>query len=183
MNLINPKDSILQLTRSYQGERSADGRPHVSDDLLERMKLVSTEEAWGTLRRHGFNRQFEGGWTQVHPGKVLVGRAVTSQFVPHRPDLHELVEEKGKSEGRIGGQNSWVIDTLELGARPSGVTIARLPVNRVHPEVGMLGGTRGEIVRAGRSIVFLRGILTSAGRPLLTFSGTVKRINAPRKSA
>ena len=60
MNLINPKDSILQLTRSYQGERSADGRPHVSDDLLERMKLVSTEEAWGTLRRHGFNRQFEG---------------------------------------------------------------------------------------------------------------------------
>lgn len=42
---------------------------------------------------------------------------------------------------------------------------------------------RGEIVRAGRSIVFLRGLLTSAGRPLLTFSGTVKRINAPRKSA
>ncbi len=41
---------------------------------------------------------------------------------------------------------------------------------------------RGEIVRAGRSIVFLRGTLTAAGRPLLTFSGTVKRINAPRKS-
>jgi uncharacterized protein (TIGR00369 family) len=39
----------------------------------------------------------------------------------------------------------------------------------------------GEVVRAGRSIVFMRGTLTSAGRPILTFSGTIKRINAPRK--
>jgi uncharacterized protein (TIGR00369 family) len=39
----------------------------------------------------------------------------------------------------------------------------------------------GEVVRAGRSIVFMRGMLTSAGRPILSFSGTVKRINAPRK--
>lgn len=39
---------------------------------------------------------------------------------------------------------------------------------------------RGEVVRAGRSIVFLRGTLTAAGRPVLTFSGTVKRISAPR---
>ncbi|HMN29288.1 MAG TPA: hypothetical protein PKE45_14155 [Caldilineaceae bacterium] len=115
MQIVNPSESILQLTRLYQGERSADGRPRVSDDLLERMKLVSTEEAWGTLRRHGYHNQFAGGWVQVHPGRVLVGRAVTTQFVPQRPDLHDLVQEKGLAEGRIGGQNSWVIDTLELG--------------------------------------------------------------------
>jgi 4-hydroxy-4-methyl-2-oxoglutarate aldolase len=115
MHIVNPSASIRQLTRLYGGERSADGRPHVSDDLLERMKLVSTEEAWGTLRRNGYNNQFVGGWVEVHPGKVLVGRAVTTQFVPHRPDLHDLVQEKGAEEGRIGGQNSWVIDTLELG--------------------------------------------------------------------
>jgi uncharacterized protein (TIGR00369 family) len=36
----------------------------------------------------------------------------------------------------------------------------------------------GEVVRAGRSILFLRGTLTSTGRPVLTFSGTIKRINA-----
>ena len=40
---------------------------------------------------------------------------------------------------------------------------------------------QGEVVRAGRSIVFMRGMLTSAGRPVLSFSGTIKRINAPRK--
>jgi hypothetical protein len=27
----------------------------------------------------------------------------------------------------------------------------------------------------------MRGMLTSAGRPILSFSGIVKRINAPRK--
>ena len=41
----------------------------------------------------------------------------------------------------------------------------------------------GEVVRAGRSIVFMRGTLSSTGRPILTFSGTIKRINAARKPA
>jgi 4-hydroxy-4-methyl-2-oxoglutarate aldolase len=113
VNLQNPPDAIRELTRLYQGERGEDGRPRVSDDLVERMKLVTTEEAWGTLRRNGFESQFEGGWFQTHPSNVLVGRAVTARFVPSRPDLQELVEEQGKADSRTGGQNSWVIDTLQ----------------------------------------------------------------------
>ena len=34
----------------------------------------------------------------------------------------------------------------------------------------------GEIMRAGGSMIFLRGLLKSAARPLFTFSGTVKRV-------
>jgi uncharacterized protein (TIGR00369 family) len=34
----------------------------------------------------------------------------------------------------------------------------------------------GEITRAGGSMIFLRGLLKSAGRPLFTFSGTIKRM-------
>ena len=113
MNLQNPPAAIKELTRLYEGERFDDGRPKVSDDLVERMKLVTTEEAWGTLRRNGFESQFEGGWFQTHPDRVLVGRAVTARFVPSRADLQELVEEQGKKDGRTGGQNSWVIDTLQ----------------------------------------------------------------------
>ena len=41
----------------------------------------------------------------------------------------------------------------------------------------------GEIVRAGRSIVFMRGTLRVGERPVLSFSGTVKRIGAARKLA
>lgn len=115
MNIENPSAVLRELTRDWTGERFASGRPKVPDDLLERMKLVTTEEAWGVLRKHGYDRQFEGNWFQTHPDKILVGRAVTAMMLPHRPDLHNVVEDQGKKEGRIGGQNSWVIDTLEIG--------------------------------------------------------------------
>ena len=114
MHIVNPRENIAELTRLYTEERFEDGRPRVADDLIERMRLVTTEEAWGVLRRHGYHFQFEGGWLNTHDDTVLVGRAVTAQMVPQRPDLHELVEETGRADGRIGGQNSWVIDTLEL---------------------------------------------------------------------
>jgi len=41
----------------------------------------------------------------------------------------------------------------------------------------------GEITRAGRSIVFLRGILTSGGRMLFSFSGTIKRVKRQAPAA
>jgi len=113
MNIVNTRESIIELTRLNPFERFPDGRPRVPDDLLERMKLVTTEEAWGVLRREGYNYQFEGNWFRTHPDRILVGRSVTAMMVPRRPDLNELVEETGKAEGRIGGQNSWVIDTLQ----------------------------------------------------------------------
>jgi uncharacterized protein (TIGR00369 family) len=34
----------------------------------------------------------------------------------------------------------------------------------------------GEVMRAGGSMIFLRGVLKSAERPLFTFSGTIKRV-------
>ena len=115
MQIANPRESIIELTRLNPFDRFPDGRPRVPDDLLERMKLVTTEQAWGVLRQHGYNYQFEGNWFRTHPDRILVGRAVTAMMVPKRPDLDELVEETGKKEGRIGGQNSWVIDTLVPG--------------------------------------------------------------------
>jgi len=67
------------------------------------------------LREHGYPRQFEGNWMQTHPGRILVGRAVTAQFLPHRPDYHDAIQQAGLREGRasVGGQNSWIIETLE----------------------------------------------------------------------
>jgi 4-hydroxy-4-methyl-2-oxoglutarate aldolase len=115
MHLVNPRDTLIELTRLNPFERFPDGRPKVPDEILERMRLVTTEEAWGVLRAQGYNYQFEGKWLHTHPDKILVGRAVTGVMVPKRPDLNDLVEETGKKEGRIGGQNSWVIDTLQLG--------------------------------------------------------------------
>lgn len=109
---LNCKEDIIEFTKQYSGDRFPDSRPRVPDDLLERMKHVTIEQAWGVLQGHGYRFQFEGNWMNLHPDRVLVGRAVTAMFVPQRPDLHSVVEEQGVADGRIGGQNSWVIDTL-----------------------------------------------------------------------
>jgi regulator of RNase E activity RraA len=105
-------DELIQYTPQWEGERFADGRPKVADDLLERMKKVSIEEAWAVLRRHEYHHQFDSGWVITGEPPVLVGRAVTAFFLPKRPDLDEATEQQGKKDGRIGGQNSWIIDTL-----------------------------------------------------------------------
>lgn len=115
MDLLYPKAALTELTRLNPYDRFEDGRPNVPEDLIQRLSKITTEEAWGVLRKHNYNFQFEGNWLQTHPDKILVGRAVTAQFLPYRPDFHDLVQETGISQGRIGGQNSWVIDTLVEG--------------------------------------------------------------------
>ena len=79
---LNSAERIRELTSGYEGERTAQGRPRVADDILERMTRVTTEEAWGVLGSAGFQLQFEGDWINLHPEQVLVGRAVTCRYVP-----------------------------------------------------------------------------------------------------
>lgn len=109
------REDLVRFTPKWEGERAEDGRPLVPEDLLERLKKVSLEEAWGVCREHGYHNQFEGNWVMTEPDPVLVGRAVTTYFQPLRPDVQEATEALGKEQGRIGGQNSWVIDTLQKG--------------------------------------------------------------------
>jgi regulator of RNase E activity RraA len=109
------RDLLIQYTADWKGERFADGRPKVPDDILRRMKTVTLEEAWAQLRTAGFNHQYEDGWLSIHPDKVLVGRALTAQWVPGRPDIQKTIEQQGKKDGRIGGQNAWPVDMLQPG--------------------------------------------------------------------
>jgi 4-hydroxy-4-methyl-2-oxoglutarate aldolase len=109
---LNAKTKFKDLTPSYRGTRFPNGRPKVSADILKRMKKVTVEEAWGVLAGKGHHFQFEGNWFNLHPDRVIVGRAVTCRYVPHRPDFNDIVQADGKRNKRIGGQNSWVIDTL-----------------------------------------------------------------------
>ena len=108
-------EQIKAITPDWKGERFPDGRPKVSDKLLERLKGVHLEEAWGILRNKGFQNQFEGDWSVEHIDEVMTGRVVTAQYLPLRPDVDKLMKEKGKAEGRIGATNSWPIDVLKNG--------------------------------------------------------------------
>jgi 4-hydroxy-4-methyl-2-oxoglutarate aldolase len=108
-------DQIKALTPEWKGERSTDGRPKTQARLLNRLKNISIEEAWGYLRNKGYQNQFEGDWIILRPDSVMVGIAVTAQYTPLRPDFDKVIKDKGKTEGRIGGTNSWPIDVLQEG--------------------------------------------------------------------
>ncbi|NLG25245.1 MAG: RraA family protein [Clostridiales bacterium] len=107
------REDIIQLTPEWKGERFEDGRPKVPADILRRMRGITFEEAWGPLWGMGYKYQYECDFKMAHPGKNLVGRAVTSVMVPMRPDLHNTLLNYGhEQEGRRGFFNQWVIDQL-----------------------------------------------------------------------
>jgi len=116
-NVGSSPEYIKALTSEWQGERFPDGRPKVSDALLERLKNISIEEAWGVLRNKGYQNQFENDWQIINPDEPMTGRVVTAQYMPLRPDLEKYVKEQGKLENRAqqGGTNSWPIDVLVNG--------------------------------------------------------------------
>lgn len=107
------REDILQITPHWQGERYENGRPKVPGEILERMRKITLEEAWSPLWHRGYDFQFQGDFQSVHPKKTIVGRAVTGVYVPHRPDLNDVLLEYGhKEEGRKGFFNQWIIDGL-----------------------------------------------------------------------
>jgi len=109
------REEMIFLTAEWEGERFPDGRPKVPDDLLDRLKTVSIEEAWGVLRGAGYHNQFEGNWKMIHEDVPIVGRAVTAVYMPSRPELQQRMLERGHAEGRVGAMNSWPIDVLQPG--------------------------------------------------------------------
>ena len=109
------RELLIKYTPDWKGERFADGRPKVPDGILQRMKSVTLEEAWAQLRTAGFNHEYADGWLVIHPEKVLVGRALTAQWLPGRPDIERVIEEQGKKDGRVGGTNAWPVDMLQPG--------------------------------------------------------------------
>ena len=108
-------DELIYYTGEWTGERFDDGRPKVPDGIVERMKKVSIEEAWGVLRSKGYNNQFEGGWVILHDDRAVVGRVLTAQYMPMRPEVMNRLTSKGHEQGRVGAMNSWPIDALEQG--------------------------------------------------------------------
>ncbi len=140
------KAELEFLTREWQGERFPDGRPKVPDEILDRMKLVTLEEAWAVLRGENYNYQYEGDWMTLHGDGVLVGRAVTATFMPGRPDIHRAIDDRGHNkDGRVQSQNSWTIDLLtkrdvyvvdQFGAHIDGPTVGDNLGNSIFTKTG-----------------------------------------------
>ncbi len=139
-----PKEQLIFLTPEWKGERFADGRPKVPDDILRRMKSVSVEEAWATMKNAGFSYQIAEAWETINPDSVLVGRAVTATFMPGRPDMWKAIDSVGKKQGKRG-QNTWPVDLLvkgdvyvanQFGAKLNGPTIGDNVGNAIYAKSG-----------------------------------------------
>ena len=109
-----PKEELIFLTSEWKGERFADGRPKIPDNLLERAKHIMIDDAWTVLKNEGYLNQFEGGWKTVND-TPMAGRALTAMYFPSRPDVEKNIKARGAQQGRKGNTNSWPIDILTKG--------------------------------------------------------------------
>ncbi len=108
-------DQMMFYTSQWKGERFADGRPKIPDDLLQRVVNVSIEDLWDYLQGKGYHAQFDTGFQMLHPDKPFAGRALTAQYMPARTDMTDAIAAEGRREGRVSGNNSWPINELQPG--------------------------------------------------------------------
>jgi regulator of RNase E activity RraA len=109
------KDQMIEFTAQNPFERFPDGRPKVPDGLIERARGLSAEEVLSVLPGKGFRNQYVDGFRILHPGKKLVGRAFTVQFMPLRPDLESVVHTKAEAAGLGRLTNQAAIYMLQPG--------------------------------------------------------------------
>jgi 4-hydroxy-4-methyl-2-oxoglutarate aldolase len=109
------RDQLIRYTAQNPYLRFDDGRPKVPDEVLEKVRGLSAEEVWVVLPGKGYRNQYEGNWQILHPEKKLVGRAVTAQFMPIRPDVADVAEGDAKARNAAPSPNQRVIDMLQPG--------------------------------------------------------------------
>jgi regulator of RNase E activity RraA len=110
-----PRQDLVDYTVQNPFDRLPDGRPKVPDDLIERARGLSSEEVWAVLQAKGFNNQYADGFQVLHPGKTMVGRAFTVQFMPLRGDVNDVATSKAKARGLPRLTNQTAIDMLQPG--------------------------------------------------------------------
>ena len=109
------KEQLIEYTAQNPFDRFPDGRPKVPDALIERARGLSAEEVWAVLPGKGFRNQYEDGFRILHPGKKLVGRAFTVQFMPVRPEVDSVLNSQAQAKGLGRLNNQAAIDMLQPG--------------------------------------------------------------------
>jgi 4-hydroxy-4-methyl-2-oxoglutarate aldolase len=110
-----PKQDLIDYTSSNPFDRLPDGRPKVPNDLIERARGLSSEEVWAVLEEKGYRNQYADGFHVLYPGKTMVGRAFTVQFMPARADVDDVAKAKAKANGLAKLTNQTAIDMLQPG--------------------------------------------------------------------
>jgi regulator of RNase E activity RraA len=109
------REQLVEYTAQNPFDRFPDGRPKVPDAQLARARELSSEDIFTVLPGKGFRNQYADGFTVLHPGRKLVGRAFTVQFMPTRPDVENVLTANAKKAGITRLGNQFAIDQLQPG--------------------------------------------------------------------
>src|SRR5437660_2132616 len=110
-----PPQELVDYSPQNPFDRLADGRPKVPDDLIEQARGLSSEEVWAVLEGKGLHNQYADGFQVLHPGKTMVGRAFTVQFMPMRSDVDDVAKAKARARGIRRLTNQTAIDMVQPG--------------------------------------------------------------------
>jgi regulator of RNase E activity RraA len=107
-------EQTIKYTAQNPYERFPDGRPKVPDELLAKVKGLSTADV--NLPGNGYQNQFVDTLLNLHPEKKLVGRAVTLQLAPARADVGDVIQADWRAKGnRRPIDHQTALDTLGPG--------------------------------------------------------------------
>ena len=136
------REEMIKYTAANPYDRFPDGRPKVPDALLEQFKDMSSEELMSAGRAGGpggggaaggpgrgaaggggggggagaGSNQYTDGWQVLHPGKKLIGRAVTLQLMPARAEVASVDSDEWRKKGNTAVLNHQsALDVLQPG--------------------------------------------------------------------
>jgi 4-hydroxy-4-methyl-2-oxoglutarate aldolase len=128
------REELIKYTAQNPFDRFPDGRPKVPDSILDMYKDMASEEVMGAGRSGGPGPQapaapgraggpppvtavtFTDGWQLLSPGKKLIGRAFTVQFMPIREEVSRVDQEEWLKKGNDRPLNHQsAIDMLQPG--------------------------------------------------------------------
>jgi 4-hydroxy-4-methyl-2-oxoglutarate aldolase len=113
-------EQMVKYTAQNPYDRFPDGRPKVPDALLSQLKDMSSEEVMGAGRATGAggsgSNQYTDGWQILHPGKKLIGRAVTLLLMPVRSEVSDVDAAEWKKQGNTTNlSHQSALDILQPG--------------------------------------------------------------------
>ena len=139
---------------------------------LQRAVFVQTEgefAGWRTWKRDSFESNNGPFWHKIEDdGTVRCAFRVEAKHLNGMRNVH------GGCYMTFADYCLFAIASPELEG--PGVTVAFACEFLDAAREGDLVECEGEMTRAGGSLIFLRGVLTSGERRLFTFSGTIKRV-------
>lgn len=108
------EEQMKSFTKDNPYGRFPGGRPMIPAAILDTIRKMDIQvvEAIGSIPREYAN-QYEDGWKSIIPGKKLVGRAFTVQFMPSRPDLVAGMQSEADKNNFTGLNNRTTIDMLQ----------------------------------------------------------------------